>query len=151
MRATRPVGLALVVVAAGAAGLLAAQSDGLLMKSAVFLWEATPPVPTAQGAVRRVFRAPTATLDELEYHVTTLDPGKSPHPPHTHPNEEIIIVKDGSVEAWVNGEWMPVSTGSLIFFASNVPHTVRNTGTTPATYHVVNWRSPGGARSGGER
>lgn len=151
MRATRAVGLALVVVA-GAAGLPAAQSDGLLMKSAVFLWEASTPSSTSQGAVRRVFRAPTATLDELEYHVTTLNPGKSPHPPHTHPNEEIIIVKEGRVEAWVNGAWTPVSTGSLIFFASNVPHTVRNTGSTPATYHVVNWRSPGGtSRTGGDR
>lgn len=152
MRARRAVGLACVIAVAGAAGSLAARSDGLLMRSAVFLWEASPPTPTDTGAVRRVFRAPTATLDELEYHITTLDPGKSPHPPHTHPNEEIIIVKDGSVDAWVNGAWTPVSTGSLIFFASNVPHTVRNTGTVAATYHVVNWRSPGqAARTGAGR
>ncbi|HEY8535485.1 MAG TPA: cupin domain-containing protein [Vicinamibacterales bacterium] len=142
MRAVRALGLALLAAAPGAAAVGAVQPDGLLMQSAVFLWESSVPTPTAVGAVRRVFRAPTATLDELEYHVTTLEPGRSPHPPHTHVNEEVIIVKEGSVEAWLNGEWTPVSTGSLIFFASNVPHTVRNTGTTPATYHVINWRSP---------
>lgn len=117
--------------------------EGLLMKSAVFLWEATPPRPTDKGAVRSVFRAPSITLDELEYHITTLNPSQSPHAPHTHVNEEVIIVKDGAVEAYVNGAWTPVSTGSLIFFASNVPHTVRNVGTIPATYHVVNWKTPG--------
>jgi len=115
--------------------------DGLLMKSALFLWEATPPRPTDKGAVRSVFRAPTLTLDELEYHITTLNPNQSPHAPHTHANEEVILVKDGAVEAYVNGEWKPVTSGSLIFFASNVPHTVRNVGTTAATYHVLNWKS----------
>ena len=100
--------------------------EGLLQKSAVFLWEATPPRATDKGAVRSIFRAPSITLDELEYHITTLNPNQSPHAPHQHVNEEVIIVKEGAVEAFVNGAWTPVTTGSLIFFASNVPHTVRN-------------------------
>lgn len=28
-------------------------------------------------------------------------------------------------------------------FATNQPHTVRNAGTAPATYFVINWSSPG--------
>jgi quercetin dioxygenase-like cupin family protein len=60
----------------------------------------------------------------------------------------VIIVKDGAVEGYVNGEWKPATTGSLLFFASNVPHTVRNVGSVPATYHVVNWKSPGTAAKG---
>ena len=115
----------------------------LLMKSALFTWESVPEKPTEQGGRRGVFAAPTATLDELEYHTTMLKPGASPHPPHTHQNEELLIVKEGAVEAYVNGEWKPAPTGSLIFFASNVPHTVRNTGTVPARYHVVNWAALG--------
>lgn len=121
----------------------------LLMKSAVFLWEQTPPRTTDKGAVRSVFRAPTATLDELEYHITTMNPGQSPHPPHQHVNEEVIIVREGALEAYVNGAWTPVSSGSLIFFASNVAHTVRNVGTVAATYHVVNWKSPGAGQKPG--
>jgi quercetin dioxygenase-like cupin family protein len=113
------------------------------MGSTVFTWESVAATPTKVGAVRRFFRSPTPTLDELEYHVTTLNPGQSPHPPHQHPNEEIIIVKEGAVEAYLNGGWTPVSTGSLIFNASNQPHTVRNVGTVPATYFVINWSSPG--------
>jgi quercetin dioxygenase-like cupin family protein len=120
-----------------------ASADSPLMKSVVFPWESVAPSPTDVGAVRRFFRAPSATLDELESHVTTLNPGQSPHPPHQHVNEELIILKEGTLEAFVEGTWTPVSTGSIIFFASNHPHTVRNVGTGPATYYVVNWASPG--------
>ena len=146
MRIVRTAALGAAVVMAAAAAV-ATQStgskEGLLMKSALFTWESVPEKPTEQGARRGVFAAPTATLDELEYHTTTLKPGGSPHAPHTHQNEELIIVKEGAVEAYVNGEWKPAPTGSLIFFATMVPHTVRNTGTVPATYHVVNWAALG--------
>jgi quercetin dioxygenase-like cupin family protein len=146
MRILRTAALGAVVVMAAAVAVgtqSAAGTDGLLMKSALFTWESVPEKPTAQGGRRTVFAAPTATLDELEYHTTTLKPGASPHAPHTHQNEELIIVKAGAVEAYVNGEWKPAPIGSLIFFASNVPHTVRNTGNEPATYHVVNWAALG--------
>jgi quercetin dioxygenase-like cupin family protein len=142
---TRPfsIALALAAVTGVAAAVQRPATDGLLMKSALFTWESVPETPTQQGARRTVFAAPTATLDELEYHTTTLKPGGSPHAPHTHKNEELLIIKAGEVEAYVNGEWRPAPTGSLVFFASMVPHTVRNTGTVPATYHVVNWAALG--------
>ncbi|AMY07052.1 hypothetical protein LuPra_00216 [Luteitalea pratensis] len=142
---TRTFSLALALAAAtgAAAAVQRPASDGLLMKSALFTWESVPERPTEQGARRTVFAAPTATLDELEYHTTTLKPGASPHAPHTHKNEELLIIKAGEVEAYVNGEWKLAPTGSLVFFASMVPHTVRNRGTVPATYHVVNWAAPG--------
>jgi quercetin dioxygenase-like cupin family protein len=146
MRILRIAALGAGVVMAAAAAVStqsAAAKDGLLMKSAVFTWESVPETTTAQGGRRTVFAAPTASLDELEYHTTMLKPGGSPHAPHTHKNEELIIVKEGAVEAYVNGEWKPAPTGSLIFFASMVPHTVRNTGTVPARYHVVNWAALG--------
>jgi XRE family transcriptional regulator, regulator of sulfur utilization len=145
MRIVRTAALgAAVVMAAGVAVVTqTATNEGLLMKSALFTWESVPEQPTEQGGRRGVFAAPTATLDELEYHTTMLKPGGSPHPPHTHKNEELIIVKEGAVEAYVNGEWKPAPTGSLIFFASMVPHTLRNTGTVPARYHVVNWAALG--------
>lgn len=135
--------IAALLTGAGAGFAAARQAENPLMKSAIFQWESVSPTPTKVGAVRRFFRAPTATLDELEFHVTTLDAGQSPHPPHQHPNEELIIVKEGSVEAFANGTWTPASTGSIIFNASNQPHTVRNVSSAPATYFVVNWSSPG--------
>ncbi len=119
------------------------QAGPPIMQSAVFLWATIPVKETKVGAVRQFFQAPTATLDELECHVTTLNPGESPHAPHKHADEELIIVKEGTVESLVNGERKRVGPGSVIFQASNQMHAIRNVGVTQATYHVIKWNSPG--------
>ena len=111
------------------------------MSSTVVDWTALTATTTAVGAVRQVFKAPTATLTELECHVTTLNPGLSSHAPHRHPNEEIIIVQQGMVEVFSEGTKTRVGPGSVIFHASNHLHGLTNVGETPATYHVINWRS----------
>ena len=100
---------------------------------------------TAIGARRNVMQAPTPTLDQLEIHITTLNPGESPHPPHRHPEEEMMIVKEGTIETTQNGVATRVGPGSIIFQASNELHGLRNVGATPATYHVIQWRVPHGA------
>lgn len=124
-----------------AAGALA-QTGTDRLGPAVFDWNALHAVKTETGEVRQVVRRPTATLDELEMHVTTLNPGVASHPPHTHPNEELVIIRDGTVETLSGGTWKRVGPGSIIFNASNAPHALRNVGSTPATYHVINWRTP---------
>jgi uncharacterized protein (TIGR02246 family) len=95
---------------------------------------------------RSLFRQRTATLDELELHVTALPPGRTTHAPHTHPNEEIIIIREGTLEAYQNGKTRRLGPGSVIFEASNDPHNVTNVGDTTAVYHVINWASPGTLR-----
>lgn len=114
-----------------------------VMGSSAFDWSSIPVTTNATGMVRHFFKTPTATLDELECHVTTLNPGKASHPPHKHANEEVIIIREGTVETLVNGEWKRVGPGSVIFNASEVMHSLRNVGDTPATYHVISWFSPG--------
>jgi len=97
--------------------------------------------------VRSLCKAPTAMLDELEMHVSTLNPGLASHPPHRHVNEELIILREGQCETLSNGVWVKVGPGSVVFNASNVLHGFRNVGTVPATYHVVNWGSKKSATS----
>jgi quercetin dioxygenase-like cupin family protein len=132
-----------IVLTLSAASLMSAQAT--VLPSTLFEWSALTPQPNRTGEVRRVVQKPTATLDELEIHITTLRPGEASHPPHQHPNEEILIVKEGQVEALVNGELKRGGPGSLIFQASNQMHNIKNVGSTPATYHVINWKSPGSA------
>jgi quercetin dioxygenase-like cupin family protein len=101
------------------------------------------------GFTRKFFQRPTATLDELECHVTTLNPGESPHAPHKHPDEELVIIKEGTVEAFLNGQTRRAGPGSVIFQASNQMHGLKNVGAAPATYHVIKWNSPGMLRRSG--
>lgn len=123
------------------AGAFAIAGQTPVMGSTAFDWNAIPMKTTDVGSVRSFFKARTATLEELEVHETTLDRGKSPHPPHRHPNEEMVIVRQGTVEVLVNGEWKRVGPGSVSFFASNQLHGLRNGGTEPAIYHVINWKT----------
>jgi quercetin dioxygenase-like cupin family protein len=120
-----------------------ADSKPAVQESALWDWESLSAKPTDVGQYRHVVRAPTATLDELEMHVTTLNPGQTSHAPHKHPNEELVIISSGKIEAYSNGQTKVLGPGSIIFNASNQMHGVRNVGDVPATYHVINWASPG--------
>ncbi|HXW04748.1 MAG TPA: cupin domain-containing protein [Vicinamibacterales bacterium] len=136
----RDVVVALASMAAALA-VTAARAQPAPMHSSAFDWNAVAVRDTAYGTVRQFMRAPTVTLDELELHVTTLNPGQTSHAPHQHPNEELIIIKEGTVEALVHGEWTRLGVGSVIFQASNELHGIRNVGDGPAVYHVINWKA----------
>ncbi len=58
-------------------------------------------------------------------------------PPHKHPNEGIIVVREGTLEVLSNGEWKRVGPGSVVFNASNQLHGLRNAGAEPANYQVI--------------
>ena len=70
-------------------------------------------------------------------------PGKSPHAPHQHVHEELLILKEGTLETFQSGKTTRVGPGAIIFQSSNELHNVTNVGTTPATYFVIGWDSPG--------
>lgn len=120
---------------------LALADPAPVMGSRVFDWNSISDKPNAHGSVRSFFSSPTATLENLELHVTTLNPGESPHPPHKHPNEELIIIRQGTVETLSNGSWIRVGPGSVIFNGSNQLHGFKNVGAEPAVYHVVNFKT----------
>jgi XRE family transcriptional regulator, regulator of sulfur utilization len=116
----------------------AADEPAGVMGSKVFDWKDMVDKPNAVGSVRTVCSAPTATLENLEIHISTLNPGLMSHPPHKHPNEELIIVRTGTVETLSNGTWIRVGPGSVVFNGSNQLHGFKNVGTEPAVYHVIN-------------
>ena len=128
------------VAAVSSIATLAAQRH--VQKSTVYPWSTTDTKPNEWGAVRQVMRTPTPTLDELEIHISTLGAGKSPHAPHQHEHEELLIVKDGTLETFQSGATRRVGPGGIIFQASNELHNVTNVGSTPATYFVIGWTVP---------
>jgi quercetin dioxygenase-like cupin family protein len=132
-------------IAIGAVASAPGHSAPSVLGSTAVSWEEIQALPSGTGTTqaKQVFKNPTATLDELELHVSTLPVGQSPHPPHKHPDEEIIIIKAGTVEVMVGGVTKRVGPGSVILQASNQMHSLRNVGDVPAVYHVIRWNSPG--------
>jgi mannose-6-phosphate isomerase-like protein (cupin superfamily) len=143
-------------VASGAAATLAAWAQSgtpSVMGSNVFTWDSHPVEKTANGERRAIFDSATATVDRLESHVTSLDVGKASHAAHQHSDEELVFVREGVIEATINGVARLAPAGSVIFFAAKDLHGMRNAGDTPASYFVLRWTSPGreGPKPGGSR
>jgi XRE family transcriptional regulator, regulator of sulfur utilization len=138
----RDIAIAALSVTATFCVTALAASKTPVMGSVAIDWQEVPVQQEEVRAVRQFMRAPTATLDELELHVTTLQPGTTSHAPHKHANEELVIIKEGTVEVLVDGKMKRVGPGSVVFNASNQMHSLRNVGSGPATYHVINWKIP---------
>jgi mannose-6-phosphate isomerase-like protein (cupin superfamily) len=123
------------------------------LASGVYAYESLPVEKTANGERRAIFDAVSATVDRLETHITTIDAGKASHAAHRHPDEELVFVREGVVEATINGVPKMAPAGSVIFYASNDLHGMRNAGEGRASYFVLRWTSPGkeGPKPGGSR
>ncbi len=120
-------------------GVEAATASGTLkgkLQSTVYEWDKLVATKTAKGERRQVLDAPSATMANVECHITTLNIGETPHAAHRHADEELIIVKEGEMEATVDGVVTRGGPGSIFFFGSNSLHGLRNVGGTEATYYV---------------
>ncbi len=150
----REVSFLALGLAAGIAATVFAQSQASAgLGSRVYTWESHPVEKTPNGERRAIFDGTTATVDRLESHITTLNPRTASHAAHRHPDEELIFVREGVIEATINGVATKAPAGSVIFYASNDLHGMRNAGDTPASYFVLRWTSPGkeGPKPGGSR
>lgn len=102
-------------------------------------WLDIPAKPTEKGYHRQFMNRPTATLKELEMHVTTLKEGISSHGEHIHESEEMVIIMKGEVEKSIDGKQYKLGPGSLILLMDNVPHGIRNAGNGPCEYFAFRW------------
>jgi len=68
-----------------------------------------------------------------------IDPGKSPHAPHVHADEEIMVIESGHGEIFVDGKTTKIGPGSVMFTAPNASHSIVNTGEEPLAFYFVKW------------
>lgn len=118
-----------------AATKLAAQKGALPSKT--YSFPDLPVKANGKNATRPVFDGETHTGFPIELHETELGPGLAPHPPHHHVHEEMIMMREGTVEVTINGKSAQLGPGSVAFVASGEEHGWRNVGTTPAHYFVL--------------
>ncbi|MBI5766991.1 MAG: cupin domain-containing protein [Verrucomicrobia bacterium] len=112
------------------------------LPSDLYDWTKMVVTPNAKGERRAVFDGPTATVDKMHCHITTLKAGEKSGEPSKHLQEEVIIVKEGLVEANWDGKSKTGGPGSVIFFAAGATTFLRNAGTTPCTYIVIYYYTP---------
>lgn len=103
------------------------------------VWNAIEFKPSANGGRRDIMRQPTSALKELEIHTTTLNEGLPSHNSHTHTDEEIILVRFGTVEESINGKTFRAGPGSVIFLTSDDDHGIRNAGSGQCEYYAIRW------------
>jgi len=106
------------------------------LNSEIQPWEDAIFTATEKGGTRKFFKRPTNFLYEFEMHVTTLLAGINSHPPHTHPDDEIILVRSGTVEMLINGKHYPYGAGSFVFVVGNDLHGLTNIGKGPCEYYA---------------
>ena len=89
------------------------------------------------------YNGPTDQLSGMCTGMVVLDPGASPHPPHRHPEEEFMIVADGTGEIECDGKTTQVGPGAIMYCAGNVLHGIVNTGQVPMTFYWSKWMARG--------
>ena len=83
----------------------------------------------------------------LNVHFSQLQPGYSPHPPHAHIEEEILIVVEGEAEVVLpesQDDLDPaihrLTPGDFTYYPAYRWHTIRNSSARPIIYLMFKWR-----------
>jgi quercetin dioxygenase-like cupin family protein len=93
------------------------------------------------GDQRIYFEGPTGQVRSMTAGSLRLKPGMSPHPPHQHPEEEFMVITEGTAEITVEGEPFQVGPGSMMYCAGGRLHGVTNTGKTPMLFYFYKWKA----------
>jgi XRE family transcriptional regulator, regulator of sulfur utilization len=134
----RDLSMLLPALAAASAG--AQQKQNGALSSKVYHAAQIPYSGDEKKKGRQFFRGAQHTGFNLESHETILGPGTQTHAPHKHEHEEILFVFEGTVQTLIEGKAENAEAGSVIYFGPNQMHSLRNAGTTPCRYYVVELR-----------
>jgi quercetin dioxygenase-like cupin family protein len=110
-----------------------------VLPSKAYVWDNLPVHKNPENGmeVRNGFKGATHTGCVLGLHLSSLPPGQMPHPPHHHPHEEMMLIREGTVEATVSSHTTRLGPGSVFYVASNEEHGLKNVGTVMAQYFVI--------------
>lgn len=92
-----------------------------------------------RGGRRNVIDRATSMFTRFEMHVTTLNQGLSSHAPHTHPAEEMIIIRHGQASMEIDKSHQPAHPAAVVFLGSKVPHALTNVGNGATEYYAFQW------------
>jgi quercetin dioxygenase-like cupin family protein len=112
-------------------------SDGPTIPSFIKPYGELPVKQNGQNESRSILDGMAHSGIHLEAHATTLAPGGSPHPPHRHEHEELLLMRSGTLEVTIEGKTGVIGPGGAAFFHANEMHGLHNSGSEIAQYFVV--------------
>ncbi len=115
----------------------AAQEPSKQLPSKVYKFEDLPVKTNGENKSRAVLNGQLHTGFPVELHITELAAGQSPHTPHQHVHEEIVMLRSGQLDITISGQTTRATAGSVVYVASNELHGSRNPGPGPAMYFVI--------------
>jgi mannose-6-phosphate isomerase-like protein (cupin superfamily) len=117
----------------------AAEGQDQVLPSKAYVWDNLPVHQNPKNGMetRSGFKGTTHTGCGLGLHLSSLPPGQMPHPAHHHVNEEMMLIREGTLEATVSGHTTRLGPGSVFYVASNEEHGLKNVGSVTAQYFVI--------------
>ena len=89
------------------------------------------------AATRQILEGRIPGSEVIELHETTLEAGKTPHPPHRHSHAELLLVRQGTIEFLSDDAPVRITAGGAAYCAPNKLHGFHNVGESQAIYFVV--------------
>lgn len=93
-----------------------------------------------------LFLGSTALVDSLSCHASTLVYGYSPHPPHKHIEEEILLMLRGEADITLpenpssgKDHTIRLKTNDVVYYPSCFAHTLQTVSHEPANYLMLKW------------
>jgi hypothetical protein len=85
----------------------------------------------------------SAEMNRLSCHVSALEHGAYPHPPHKHGHEEILFLLGGEAELLLpenkEAERVRLREGNLVYYPARFAHSLQCVSVEPATYLMFKW------------
>lgn len=111
-----------------------------------------PPLPieaVLPWAALPHFDGPLPDIARIESHSSVLAPGASPHPLHSHADEELLVVVAGEAElamaddgAGTNIRRERMGPGDFAWYPAHRFHTITNNSPAPVLYTMFKWLGP---------
>ena len=92
------------------------------------------------GELKIFFDGPTEQLKSMTGGSLLLYANQEPHPPHSHPDEEFMIITEGTGEMIVDGKKYRVGPGSMMYCGANKMHGIK-AGPKNLTFYFYKWKA----------
>jgi mannose-6-phosphate isomerase-like protein (cupin superfamily) len=109
-----------------------------VLKTKAYIFNELQETTNGKNKQRPLFRGKLHTGFKLESHQSDIAPGEVNHPPHEHLREEMMLIREGTMELTIAGKPYKLGPGDVGFIGSNERHNAKNVGTTRAVYFIVN-------------